>query len=187
VFDVSDLKSFEDIRTWTKQFEDAVEELDYKNCVKVLVGNRSDKIESRKVTKNMILKFCDELNGMPYMECSAGHNSNVLNLIGYCFYEWSNKGNNSIKITVCPYGLHFNFEKFEIDCLRTDTVGYLSSKIASTLNLDEDSFVIETNSCILKAKFSALGNRLGETAYIKRNDNFMKNGKVEMTAEEYKQ
>ncbi|PWN51724.1 putative SEC4-like Rab/GTPase [Violaceomyces palustris] len=72
VFDVTDEKSFQNIRTWHSNIEQHASE----GVSKILVGNKSDWEEKRVVTAEQGEALAAEL-GIPYIETSAKSNSNV--------------------------------------------------------------------------------------------------------------
>jgi small GTP-binding protein len=72
VFDITRKESFENIIKWKKRIEDNAN----KNTVIILIGNKNDREENRKVSKEEILKFANE-NNIVYFETSAKKNINV--------------------------------------------------------------------------------------------------------------
>jgi Ras-related protein Rab-8A len=72
VFDVTDEKSFQNIRTWYSNVEQHASE----GVSKILVGNKSDWDEKRVVTTEQGQALADEL-GIRYVETSAKTNSQV--------------------------------------------------------------------------------------------------------------
>ncbi|SPO28034.1 probable SEC4-like Rab/GTPase [Ustilago trichophora] len=72
VFDVTDQKSFENVRTWHANIEQHASE----GVSKILIGNKSDWEEKRAVTNEQAQELAQEL-GIPYIETSAKSNSNV--------------------------------------------------------------------------------------------------------------
>ncbi|KAJ1043356.1 hypothetical protein NDA11_003312 [Ustilago hordei] len=72
VFDVTDQKSFENVRTWHANIEQHASE----GVSKILIGNKSDWEEKRAVTTEQGEELAKEL-GIPYIETSAKSNSNV--------------------------------------------------------------------------------------------------------------
>ncbi|KAH9496652.1 WD40 repeat protein [Bulinus truncatus] len=72
VFDVTDLDSFERVPYWIEEagrYGDA-------DCIKVLVGNKVDKVEERAVSKDKAQGLAQRL-GMQYIETSAKDAHNV--------------------------------------------------------------------------------------------------------------
>ena len=72
VFDLCDKKSFADIKTWLSE----VDRLSTNESVKILVGNKSDLINDRQVSKEEAERFAEN-EGMIYYEASAKNNSKV--------------------------------------------------------------------------------------------------------------
>jgi Ras-related protein Rab-1A len=72
VFDLCDRKSFGDIKTWLSE----VDRFSTNESVKILVGNKSDLISDRQVSKEEAEKFAEN-EGMIYYEASAKNNSKV--------------------------------------------------------------------------------------------------------------
>ncbi len=74
VFDLTNPKSFNDIRNWHKDIKrhvDIEEQL-----VGFILGNKSDKVEERKITKKEAMNLANELN-LEYIETSALTGDNV--------------------------------------------------------------------------------------------------------------
>ncbi|WFD33799.1 GTP-binding protein [Malassezia cuniculi] len=72
VFDVTDEKSFNNIRNWHKDVEQHASE----GVRKILVGNKSDWEEKRVVSTEQAQALADEL-GLTYIETSAKSSANV--------------------------------------------------------------------------------------------------------------
>ncbi|WFD23105.1 GTP-binding protein [Malassezia equina] len=72
VFDVTDEKSFQNIRNWYRDVQQHASE----GACKILVGNKCDWEEKRAVTKEQGEQLAEEL-GMQYIETSAKANTNV--------------------------------------------------------------------------------------------------------------
>lgn len=72
VFDLCDKKSFGDIKTWLSE----VDRFSTNESVKILVGNKSDLISDRQVSKEEAERFAEN-EGMIYYEASAKNNSKV--------------------------------------------------------------------------------------------------------------
>lgn len=70
VFDLSNLTSFKDIRTWINSIIEFVPDKPI-----ILVGNKCDL--GHKVTKGDILNMMEELNVIDYVETSAKNNINI--------------------------------------------------------------------------------------------------------------
>ena len=74
VFDISNFKSFKNLKTWI----DTLYHYCNKNILLKIVGNKSD-IKDREIPKTNILKFCNEY-GIDYFETSAKYNINITEL-----------------------------------------------------------------------------------------------------------
>ncbi|WFD30304.1 GTP-binding protein [Malassezia sp. CBS 17886] len=72
VFDVTDEKSFQDIRNWYKDVDQHASE----GVRKILVGNKCDWEEKRAVSREQAEELANEL-GVTYVETSAKTNTNV--------------------------------------------------------------------------------------------------------------
>ncbi|CAO1614809.1 unnamed protein product [Sympodiomycopsis kandeliae] len=72
VFDVTDERSFQNIRTWHSNIEQHASE----GVSKLLVGNKSDWTEKRVVSTEEAQELAKEL-GIPYVETSAKNNDQV--------------------------------------------------------------------------------------------------------------
>ena len=71
-YDVTDENSFKNIRNWVRQIEQNAQS----NVCKVIVGNKSDREEARKVSYDEGAKLAKEFN-MQFFETSAKTNYNV--------------------------------------------------------------------------------------------------------------
>jgi small GTP-binding protein len=74
VFDLTNPKSFNDLRNWYKDIQrhvDIEEQL-----IGFILGNKSDKIEERRITKNQATALAKELN-LEYIETSALTGDNI--------------------------------------------------------------------------------------------------------------
>ena len=72
VYDVTDLQSFQELNTWLIEIEKNAS----KNVYKILIGNKCDMAEKRKVTFEQGKEFADT-HGMKFIETSAKTNKNV--------------------------------------------------------------------------------------------------------------
>ncbi|VVT56331.1 uncharacterized protein SAPINGB_P004975 [Magnusiomyces paraingens] len=72
VYDVTDQKSFENIRSWYANVQQHASE----NVVLVLVGNKSDMTDRRVISTEQGQALADEL-GIPFIESSAKSSDNV--------------------------------------------------------------------------------------------------------------
>lgn len=77
VYDLTDLKSFETIDTWRQEFLTQLSPKDPEHFPFVLLGNKCDKEEERKVQDAKIKQYCQSKGDMPYFETSAKNNLNV--------------------------------------------------------------------------------------------------------------
>ena len=76
VCDLTDEKSFESVENWRVEFLNQLNPKDPDNYPFVLLGNKCDKKEEKKVQEIKIKKYC-ELKNMPYFETSAKSSQNV--------------------------------------------------------------------------------------------------------------
>ncbi|POW02413.1 hypothetical protein PSHT_12132 [Puccinia striiformis] len=72
VYDVTDEKSFENIRNWHANIDQHASE----GVNKILIGNKSDSVDKKIVQENQGREFAAEL-GISFMETSAKANTNV--------------------------------------------------------------------------------------------------------------
>jgi Ras-related protein Rab-1A len=72
MFDVTDYDSFESLENWLIEIEKNAN----KNVIKLLIGNKIDLEENRKVSYNQAKDFADS-NGIQYIETSVKLNTNV--------------------------------------------------------------------------------------------------------------
>ena len=79
VCDLTDQKSFETIDTWRQEFLNQLNPKDPENFPFVLLGNKCDKENERKVQDSKIKQYCETKSHMPYFETSAKDNTNVDN------------------------------------------------------------------------------------------------------------
>jgi Ras-related protein Rab-7A len=77
VFDLTEPKSFETIDNWRTEFLSQLNPTDPDTYPFVLIGNKSDKTEERKVPESKIKQYCASRGNMPYYETSAKENLNV--------------------------------------------------------------------------------------------------------------
>ena len=75
VFDLCDRRSFADVKNWLAE----AERFSHTKVVKLLVGNKSDLVGERVISREEAQQFA-EGEGMSYFETSAKTNSNVENL-----------------------------------------------------------------------------------------------------------
>lgn len=67
IFSFKTFRSFEDLQNWLKEVETYST---YPNIVKLLVGNKIDLTDSRKIQTQQGKKFAKD-HGMLFLECSA--------------------------------------------------------------------------------------------------------------------
>jgi len=72
VYDITDLESFQNLNTWLIEIEKNAS----KNVYKILVGNKCDMENERKVTVEQGRDFADQY-GMKFFETSAKNSTNV--------------------------------------------------------------------------------------------------------------
>ena len=72
VYDITDLESFQNLNTWLIEIEKNAS----KNVYKILVGNKCDMENERKVTVEQGREFADQY-GMKFFETSAKNSTNV--------------------------------------------------------------------------------------------------------------
>ena len=72
VYDVTDEKSFHNIRNWIKNIDEHASE----GVNKILVGNKCDCEEKKVITREQGQALADEY-GIPFLETSAKSNINV--------------------------------------------------------------------------------------------------------------
>ena len=72
VYDVTDMESFNNVKTWLSEIEKYASD----NVNKLLVGNKSDLVVKKTVDTNTAKEFADSL-GIPFLETSAKNSTNV--------------------------------------------------------------------------------------------------------------
>ena len=77
VFDLTEPKSFESIESWRNKFLNKLNPEDPETFPFVLLGNKCDKQEERKVEAEKIKQYCQSKSNMTYFETSAKDNTNV--------------------------------------------------------------------------------------------------------------
>ncbi|XP_069751268.1 ras-related protein Rab-39B-like [Narcine bancroftii] len=122
IFDVTNRKSFENIREWLKEVDSHV----YPNkTIFVLVGHKSDLTHVRKVSREEAEQMAATL-GLNYLETSAKNNTNVdkaFMKLTECIYESMNVGEivlndgwDGIKRGFNPMALDRPKEEKQSDC-----------------------------------------------------------------------
>ena len=77
VFDLTNETSFEHLERWRKEFLERLNPPDGEKFPFVLIGNKNDLKDIRKVEDDEIQKYCSSHNNMPYFCCSAQSADNV--------------------------------------------------------------------------------------------------------------
>jgi len=72
VYDITDVESFNNVRQWLFEIDRFASE----HVNKLLVGNKSDLVNKRVVTKETATEFAEGL-GIPFLETSAKNSTNV--------------------------------------------------------------------------------------------------------------
>ena len=72
VYDITDMESFQNLNTWLIEIEKNAS----KNVYKILVGNKCDMENERKVTVEQGKEFAEQY-GMQFFETSAKNSTNV--------------------------------------------------------------------------------------------------------------
>eukprot|EP01083_Nonionella_stella_P030844 84520_1 len=72
VYDVTNPESFEHVEDWLTEVNRHASE----NTMKLLVGNKADMVEDKKVAESTAQQFADRL-GIPFLETSAKNSTNV--------------------------------------------------------------------------------------------------------------
>ena len=94
-FDVTNRESFENVKNWIDSIENHAKE----NIQKVLIGNKIDLADKRKITKKEAQNLADEYD-LPYFETSAKLGENVAEVIQFTIkrvYESTKKYNDEHK------------------------------------------------------------------------------------------
>lgn len=76
-FALDDLQSFQNISMWKKEFLYYADVKDPDNFPFVILGNKSDLVEERKLSKDDARTWCNENGKLPYFETSAKDAVNV--------------------------------------------------------------------------------------------------------------
>jgi Ras-related protein Rab-7A len=77
VHDITDSKSFDNLESWMDEFLVHASPQNADNFPFVVLGNKCDMGNKRKVTANKAKSWCQSKNGMPYFETSAKAATNV--------------------------------------------------------------------------------------------------------------
>ena len=112
VFDLTRLSTFQSIDNWIKTIYENT-----KPRFLILIGNKSDLINQRKVEKDLILKYCEK-NNFNYIETSVKNNSNIEKIfkeVAYQLYEGiKSKSQESQKNELKEYEIG-GFKNIKID------------------------------------------------------------------------
>ena len=81
VFDITNRETYDNVKTWINSLSEHADP----NISKVLVGNKIDLADGRKVTKIEAQKLAAN-NDMEYYETSAKENINVMELINHIMH-----------------------------------------------------------------------------------------------------
>ena len=77
VFDLTNQKTFESLEIWKAEFLNNLNPIDPEKFPFVIIGNKSDKKDERKVSENDIKQFCEKNPNFTYIETSAKDNINI--------------------------------------------------------------------------------------------------------------
>jgi len=77
VFDVTIMKSFENLNNWRNEFIMQANITDQQNYPFIVLGNKCDLQEQRSVPTKTAQSWCHEHNNIPYFETSAKDSTNV--------------------------------------------------------------------------------------------------------------
>ena len=76
-FDLTQRETFNRIKLWLDEINDK-----YKNAPIVLLGNKSDMVNQRKITEEEAKKFAEKCS-LPYFETSAKNNINIKEAVSF--------------------------------------------------------------------------------------------------------
>ena len=101
VYSIDDEESFNNLNYWMKEIKKYISE---KNPIILLLGNKLDNIEERKVSTNQAKKFSNDNDIDFFEEISAKNGDNIDKIFNECFikiyknyYKVKNKSNGPIK------------------------------------------------------------------------------------------
>ena len=92
IFDLTDQSSFNDLKKWIKDIKNYGE----KDIQIIIVGNKLDLFNQRKVTQSQANNFCNE-NKYKYIEASAKDGTNLLKIFELLTFDLTNKNLQKIK------------------------------------------------------------------------------------------
>ena len=92
IFDLTDQSSFNDLKKWIKDIKNYGE----KDIQIIIVGNKLDLFNQRKVTQSQANNFCNE-NKYKYIEASAKDGTNLLKIFEELTFDLTNKNLQKIK------------------------------------------------------------------------------------------
>ena len=92
VFDLTDLNSFNNLNDWLKEINNNID----KEKIVLLVGNKSDDVENRKIEKNEIENFSEKF-GIKYIEVSAKNGNNIDLLFETMSWDCYNKNQEKLE------------------------------------------------------------------------------------------
>jgi len=76
-FDLTDPKTFETIDTWKTEFLSQLNPKDPDSFPFVIIGNKCDRTEDRKVSESKVKQYCAQKGNIAYFETSAKDKINV--------------------------------------------------------------------------------------------------------------
>ena len=77
VCDLTNEKSFEKLEKWRTKFLNILDNKENDNFPFVLIGNKCEQSDERKVQDSQIKQYCESHNNIPYFETSAKNDVNV--------------------------------------------------------------------------------------------------------------
>jgi small GTP-binding protein len=114
LFDLTNLNSFLSIEKWHNDLFDKIEESSRPYFPIILVGNKSDLVSNREVSKDKCLELANKL-GCIYIECSVKENFNVDKIFIDLIEELVLKINNEIITPNSSNGINIIHKHYEID------------------------------------------------------------------------
>merc|ERR1711907_723187 len=77
VYDITAAKTFESLESWRDEFLTQASPRDPNSFPFVVIGNKCDLQDKRKVQASNAQEWCASKNNMPFHECSASTSTNV--------------------------------------------------------------------------------------------------------------